>query len=268
MLAENIETSFPPAGHKTRPIFDQTTPETSESNQSMKKNLLLSAAILLAGSLIAAESGPKDDVASAAKKLGEKANYSWKTTVVVPEGAGFRPGPTEGQTEKDGFMVVKSTFGDNTMQTVMKGDKGALTGQEGEWQSLADVEKEEGFGRFRAMMARNLKTPAMQAAELAAGTKELKKDGDAFAGELTEEGAKAQLRFGPRGGGGPEITNAKGSVKLWVKEGLISKYEIKVSGKMNFNGEDRDLDRTTTVEVKDVGTTKITVPEEAKKKMS
>ena len=79
---------------------------------------------------------------------------------------------------------------------------------------------------------------------------------------------RSQLRFGPRGGGGPEITNAKGSVKLWVKEGLISKYEIKVSGKMNFNGEDRDLDRTTTVEVKDVGTTKITIPEEAKKKMS
>jgi hypothetical protein len=37
---------------------------------------------------------------------------------------------------------------------------------------------------------------------------------------------------------------------------------------MNFNGEDRDIDRTTTIEFKDAGTTKIEVPEAAQKKMS
>jgi hypothetical protein len=37
---------------------------------------------------------------------------------------------------------------------------------------------------------------------------------------------------------------------------------------MNLNGEDRDVDRTTTVEFKDVGTTKLEVPEAAKKKLS
>ena len=234
----------------------------------MKKNLLLSTALLLAGSLIAADSSPKDDVVSAAKKLGEKANYSWKTTVVVPEGSRMRPGPTDGKTEKDGFIVVTSTFGENKMETVLKGDKGAMTGQDGDWQSLADVEKEEGFGRFRAMMARNIRTPAVQGAELATGSKEIKKDGEAYGSDLTEAGAKDQLRFGPRGGDGPEISNAKGSVKFWLKDGLLSKYEIKVTGTMSFNGEDRALDRTTTVEIKDVGTTKVTVPEEAKKKLS
>ncbi|MBC8003505.1 MAG: hypothetical protein H7X97_13040 [Opitutaceae bacterium] len=233
----------------------------------MKKNLMFSAALLLAGSLIAAESSPKDDVAMAAKKLGEKTNYGWKTTVVVPEGAGFRPGPTEGKTEKDGFIVVSSTFGDNKTETVLKGEKGAVTDQDGVWQSLADVEKEEGFGRFRAMMARAIKTPAVQAAELAANSKEIKKDGDFYASELTDDGAKAQLRFGPRGGG-PEVKSAKGAVKFWLKDGLVSKYEMKLTGTMNFNGEDRDIDRTTTVEIKDVGTTKVTVPEEAKKKLS
>ena len=263
-----VETSFRVECHQHRAISDQTTDTTSISTQSMKKNLLFSTALLLTGSLFAADSSPKDDVVSAAKKLGEKANYSWKTTVVVPEGAGFRPGPTEGKAEKDGFIIVSSTFGDNKTETVLKGDKGAVTDQDGNWQSLADVEKEEGFGRFRAMMARNIRTPAVQAAELATGSKELKKDGDAFSSDLTEEGAKAQLRFGPRGGGGPEISSAKGSVKFWLKDGLIAKYEIKVTGKMNFNGEDRDLDRTTTVEIKDVGTTKVAVPDEAKKKLS
>ena len=136
----------------------------------MRPSVLISALALAVGAL-SANASPKDDVINAAKKLGEAPNYSWKATVVVPEGAQFKPGPTEGQTEKDGYTYVKSSFGDNTMETLVKGDKGALTTQEGGWQSLADAEKEEGFIRFRAAMARNYKTPAVQAAELAAGAK-------------------------------------------------------------------------------------------------
>jgi hypothetical protein len=236
----------------------------------MKKRILFSPIALMTISLIAADSSPKDDVTAAAKKLGEKPNYSWKTTVVVPEGAQFRPGPTDGKTEKDGFTHVTTRFGDNTAQTVLKGDKGAVTNQEGEWQSLAEAEQEEGFGRFRAMMARNLKTPSVQAADLAAASKDLKKDGDAYSGDLTEDGAKTFLTFRPRGAGGdgPAVSNAKGSVKFWLKDGGLSKYEFKVTGKVSFNGNDRDVDRTTTVEIKDVGTTKVEVPEGAKKKLS
>jgi hypothetical protein len=36
---------------------------------------------------------------------------------------------------------------------------------------------------------------------------------------------------------------------------------------VSFNGNDRDIDRTTTVEIKDVGTTKIQVSDDAKKKL-
>ena len=116
---------------------------------------------------------------------------------------------------------------------------------------------------------RNIKTPAVQAADLAAAAKDLKKEGDAYSGDLTEEGAKTLLTFRPRGGGdGPTVSNAKGSVKFWLKDGELSKYEFKVTGKVSFNGNDRDVDRATTVEIKDVGTTKVNVPEEAKKKLS
>src|SRR6476659_1174463 len=74
---------------------------------SMKKQIAIVALTAFAGSLLAAENGAKEEVTSAAKKLGEKSNYSWKTTVVVPESAQFKPGPTEGKTEKDGFTHVK-----------------------------------------------------------------------------------------------------------------------------------------------------------------
>jgi hypothetical protein len=40
-----------------------------------------------------------------------------------------------------------------------------------------------------------------------------------------------------------------------------------VQGTVSFNGNDRDVDRTTTVEIKDVDTTKIQVSDDAKKKL-
>ncbi len=40
----------------------------------MKKNLLFSVTTLLAGSLLAADSSPKDEITAAAKQLGEKPN--------------------------------------------------------------------------------------------------------------------------------------------------------------------------------------------------
>jgi hypothetical protein len=236
----------------------------------MKKQIVIMALTAFTGSLLAADTGPKDEVINAAKKLGEKDSYSWKTTVAVPESAQFKPGPTEGKTEKDGFTCVKMSFGGNTTELVKKGDKAAFTNQDGEWQTPADVENEQGPARFMAGMARNFKAPTAQAAEVAGATKELKKDGDVYAGDLTEQGAKELMRFrrGGGGGNGPEIKDAKGSAKFWLKDGVLSKYEYKVTGSMNFNGNDIDVDRTTTVEIKDVGKTKIEVPEGAKKKLS
>ena len=243
----------------------------------MKTNVLLGTIALLAGSLIAADSGPKDDIKGAAKKLADKSNYSWKTTVAVPDGGGgggrFRPGPTEGKTEKDGVTYLSMTRGDNTIEAVLKGGKGALKLQDG-WQSLAEATADDGGqpgpGRFIGRMMQNFKAPAVEAADLVGKVKDLKAAEGVYSGDLTEDGAKSLLTFGGRGGGGggPEISDAKGTLKLWIKDGILSKYEYKVQGKMSFNGNDRDIDRTTTTEIKDIGTTKIEVPDEAKKKLS
>jgi hypothetical protein len=158
------------------------------------------------------------------------------------------------------------TFGENKMEVVVKGDKAAVLNQEGAWQSAAELENAEGPGRFLAMFARNVRTPAVQAAELASFAKDLMKDADAFSGELTEEGAKTLLRF-RRGGDGPTAKNAKGSVKFWLKAGNLAKYEYKVQGSVTFNDNDIAVDRTTTVEIKDVGKTKVDVPDAAKQKL-
>ena len=226
------------------------------------------AATLLALSLIAADSDPKDEVSGAAKKLAEKDNYSWRLTVVVPEGAPFRPGPTEGKTEKDGYTLLTVSMGDNTTRAVLKGGKAVATNPGGDWQTLSELENSEGPTRFIAIRLRTFKAPAEQAADIGAGAKDLKKNGDTFTGDLSEECAKKLLTFRPSQGEGPTVSNASGSVKFWLKDGVLSKYEIKVKGTVSFNGNEFDNDRTTTVEIKDVGSTKVEVPAEAKKKLS
>ncbi len=233
----------------------------------MKPTVLFSAAaVLVATTLVAADSNPKDEVTSAAKKLGEAANYSWRSTVAVPEDAPFKPGPTDGKTEKGGVTLLAMNFGDNDIKAVLKGEKAAASNPEGEWRSLEELADAEGPGRFMAMFLRNFKAPAAQSAELASFSKDLKKDGDAYASDLTEEGARAFLTF--RRGGNSTVSNPRGSVKFWIKDGALAKYEFHVKGSVNFNGRDFDQDRTTTVLIKDVGSTKITVPEEAKKKLA
>jgi hypothetical protein len=237
----------------------------------MKRNILFGTMALLAGSLLAANAAPKDDVTAAAKKLAGAGNYSWKSTVDMGPNAPFTPGPTEGKTEKDGFTWLSMSFNDNTSEGVMKGGKVAVKTDEG-WKTTEEGGGGGGFnpGTMIARRMQTLKVPAAEIEDLVSKTTDIKKDGDVYSGDLTEDGAKSLLTFGGgrRGGNPPPApTGAKGSVKFWVKDGTVTKYEIKVQGKVSFGGEDRDMERTTTIEIKDVGTTKLDVPDDAKKKL-
>src|SRR5689334_12537930 len=205
----------------------------------------------------------KDDVKAAAKKLADTDGYSWRTST---EG-GFAS-TTEGKTQKDGLTHLSMTMRDNTIDIVIKGDKAAIKTQDG-WKSASEAAEEQGPGRFLARMAQNFKSPAAQAQEIADKTDKLDKSDDAVAGTLSEEGAKSLLTFGGRrqGGQGPQVSDAKGSVKFWIKDGTLVKMQTNVTGKMTINNEDRDVNRTTTVEFKDIGSTKVDPPAEAKEKL-
>jgi hypothetical protein len=231
----------------------------------MKSLLVIATALAATANLFAAG---LDDVKSAAQKLAASDNYSWTQSM---ESTQFSPPPSHGKTEKGGFTYMKFAMRDNTVEAYVKGGKGAIKTEDG-WQSLDEAANASGDnGRFRFMARRMqaLKVPAAEAEDLATKSKELTKTEGVYAGDLTEEGAKSLLAFGGRRGGqAPEPRNAKGTVKFWIKDGVLTKYQYKVQGTVTFNGEDRDVDRTTTVEIQDVGATKVTVPDEAKGKIS
>lgn len=243
----------------------------------MKRTLI--PALLLALAPAAFAEGAGDDVKAAAKKLAEAGSYTWTTTSPGRDGG---PGMnSEGKTDKSGAACLKNTFGDRTTETIIKGGKAAVKTEEG-WKSGEELAaapapggggNRGGFGRFAARMAENYKAPAETVAALIDGARELKKDGDTISGDLTEEAAKAQMTFGRGRRGGdnsnppPGPQNAKGSVKFWIKDGVLSKYEVTVSGTVEFQGESRDINRTTTTEFKDVGSTTLEIPAEAAAKL-
>jgi hypothetical protein len=238
----------------------------------MKKNLLIGLAMLASGSLFAADSTPTDDVTAAAKALGDQPNYSWRTTVDAGANARFRPGPTDGKTEKDGYTKLSMTFNDNTTEIVIKGGKVAIKGDSG-WQSGEEASQDNGGGGFNrgtfmVRMAQNFKAPAAEVASLAGQATNLMAGTNGISGDLSEDGAKALLTFRRGGtGNGPTVTNPKGSVTFWIADGKLAKYQTHVTGTVSFNGNDRDVDRTSTTEIKDIGSTKLEVPEDATKKL-
>lgn len=300
----------------------------------MKRNVLVAALALAAGSLLAAD--PKDAVTAAAKKLADGGNFSWKQTVddaaAAGGGGGFTMGPTSGKAA-NGFVYQSISFNDNAIETVTKGTNGARKGgfggfgggggggdQAATWQTFEEAAAAAaanggggpggGFGGGGRRGGRGggaaIALPTDAIPGLLADMKEVKMDGDVYSGDLKDDTAKSRAgtrggfggggglaagaggsnapagggRGGFGGGGGgfggggggftpPEVTGAKGSVKFWVKGGVLAKVELKVTGKTtDFNGDPSDINRTTTVEFTDVGTTKLPVPDDIIKKIS
>lgn len=226
------------------------------------KKLLFGTALLIAGALAGAYADPAGDVTSAAQKLAAGTNYSWRTTVTVPEGSRFRPGPIDGKV--DGNLTdIKLSMRDNHTEIIMNGTNTAVTDpDDGTWEKLSDVDT-QGAGRFLTYMVQNFKAPPAQAIDLVSDAQSLQQSGNSYSGALTEEGAKNLLTF--RRGGNAQITNSSGTVTFSVDDGVLAKYEYHVKGSIKFGGEEHPIDRDTTVEIKDVGKTTIDVPDDAKK---
>ena len=115
------------------------------------------------------------------------------------------------------------------------------------------------------------KAPGVESAALSEKLKDVKEAEGVISGELKEEAVKELLERGARrreGQDPPKIADPKGSTKFWLQGGAITKYEVNIQGKVTAGDRDIDVNRTITVEIKDVGSTKLDLPAEAKAKMT
>jgi hypothetical protein len=237
----------------------------------MKKVTATTLFAIVAGSLLAADG--KADIEAAAKKLAEKANYSW--TAKTESESQFREGDRDGKIDKAGYTVLNMAGRDNQqIQAVLKGDKAVIKSGD-TWETAealaANEDQENRRMRFVARRLQGFKAPHAEAQDMIKHTKELKKDEDGiYVGQLTPEGLKAVYARGFRRGGDAgetDVSGLNGRVKFWLKDGALSKYSRHVNGSMKFGERDVEIDTTTTTEIKEVGSTKVTVPDEAKKKL-
>ncbi len=256
--------------------------------------------VVLAGSVVAAHAGPKEDILAAVQKLGSADNYSWDTTI---EG-GFGGGQS-GKTQKDGLTNLSLEMRDNSVEVFMKGKKVAIK-MDDQWQTLEEAIQSgaDNGGGFNpttmiGRMISRFRVPTNQAAGFLDQLTNYKPADGGFTADFTPDAAKAQVRppMGRRGQGGPgggpggpgggpggpgggppgggqggppaaEVKDAAATAQFWIdKDGYLTKVQIHVTGTVTVNDEDRDIDRTTTIEIKDIGTTKIDVPKEAADKL-
>lgn len=263
----------------------------SPASHSMKPFLPIAAILAMTSAVRAGDGAPGDQVKAAVQKLADAPNYSWQVTVPSGEKSRFTPGPVEGMTEKGGLTRWKMSFGDRCAEAFTKGDRVAVKTDEG-WAKPEerrppppgkgdappppDGERRKGDRPqgsktgFLAHRLQSMKAPALMAADLAGKVTSFKVAGDEFSGELSAEAVKELLAFGHRrdsrnGHAPPEPENPRGSVTFSLKDGQLLKMELRLAATMHFNGSEVALDRFTRIEIKDVGTTKLDIPAEAKK---
>jgi len=221
--------------------------------------------MIAACSAQAAESQAIETATRGALKLEQEKNYAWvSTSQSAPETRTWRQGPTEGKTEKGGYTYVTFTLGDNTILMGFKDKKAAISWAD-RWQGAEELQGDYAWIGDRL---RTYKLPASEATFLAKHSRNLKEDASgSLAGELDEAALKWLLTRGRQ-----EITDVakvKGSVQFWLQNGRLAKYEYVVQGALALKPDEPEvkLHRTTTVEIKNVGSTKVDVPREAAEKL-
>ncbi len=232
----------------------------------MKKELLVFT--ILAGLAGASQAEPTEDLANAAKKLSSAKNYTWSSSRAFGD---REPRTTTGQMGSGGHTLLKIPMRDSSIEVLIRNEKAAIKTDAG-WQLASSEAKgdENRRLRFLARMATGYEAPTKRVAELIAGIADLKVEEGAYHGTLTEDAAKKLLTFRRRGRGQggeqrepPAINGASGSVKIFIKDGVLTKYELNVRGKVTFNDQERDMNRTTTVEFSKVDSTSFEIAEEA-----
>ncbi len=93
-------------------------------------------------------------------------------------------------------------------------------------------------------------------------------EGEIISGTLTQIGA--ELLIVPPGSKDAPPEGATGTFRLWIKDGMVTKYELHLSAKTAPGGRAvrGGFSETTTVVLTDIGSTPFNVPEAAKRKLT
>lgn len=248
------------------------------------------AAAFMAG---VAEADPTDTAIVAAMKLADQPNYSWTATIVRDA----RSYTIEGKTIVGGYTQVtvpanvampanpdlRGRVGrgssDSEVAAIFKGDEKHVVETAEGWMTPEELSSlppapRTGSGRRRGLvnelpLSFAISQPHEDIGIIIGSSTGIKVDGAIVSGRLSDTGAKLLLI--PPGQDNVTPEQAIGSFKLWINDGMLTRYEVQLAGTVVVTaGKNRREVKTTqtiAIELKDIGSTKLTVPAEAKIKL-
>ncbi len=238
---------------------------------------LAAAALFALFAYAATAAEPTVEAIVAASKLLDAPNYSWTTTTMRDK----RSSMADCKIQVGGYALVSLPLSPAIRRVLGIADEGmdedltAVFDQTGNcviktsrkgW--LAPTELPRRISRSSSGFS--IAYPHEELAVIIANYTELKNEGQFVSGTLSETGAKlllvkpAQTDLVPRA--------AKGTFRLWLKDGRLDSYEVQLEGTMvnlkaNSNASPLVDHVTTNTVIKDVGRTQFDVPQAAREKL-
>lgn len=119
-----------------------------------------------------------------------------------------------------------------------------------------------GYSNLQTTLSR----PHEEIGVIVGGATEWKVEGDMVSGTLPE--TTAMLLLVHPGQKDIEPKRAAGTFRFWIQQGVLVKYETKLEGVLVVNGREVAVHQTATTTFSQVGTTRVDVPAEAKRKLA
>lgn len=236
----------------------------------MRKLLALA---LLAG---VAAADDKEDVGRAAAKTGQLANYTFKITASV-EGGFFMDLEFEGAHDsKVGSLTRGLLPGGFGELTIARSAKAVVFRREGgEWNTADDTAAQLGqAGAYLVQYFAKTPPPHEEIAGCEKYFSQIKRikdeQGLRYTGELSKDGVAyynpiRTIQHDER----IKELEASGSATLWVDEtGALSRWEIKITARVEVDGSEYEATITRTVTLSNVGKAKVELPKEALEKLN
>jgi hypothetical protein len=245
---------------------------------------VLGVILLLYGNFInaalATDISARESAIAAAQRLSVASNYAWQATIRPPHISNAVQRTMNGRTEKSGYTLITDSIGSEVVARVAwKGTNIVGHNSEGRWIPyffpyrltphrsppinvtdfpMVAIPDYSGLDSVSLDMA-PIKTPAVDIAQLLGEALEVKNEVDGFSGDLTGAAVFALLT----GEGVGEISGEKaGRLRIWVLDGCVVKYEYSAKVILASGGVRQ---ASAQIVIKDIGTTKVEVPEEALK---
>jgi hypothetical protein len=220
---------------------------------------------MIATILAAAVALQSEELADATKKSATMESYTFKEETKAGKGK-HQPGAAEGRYQKDQAMAFKIGSAEGFKKA------GLIIYKDGEeWKKVEKAQKGEKKQTPAAAGISAVKLPHEELEGFEKNFEKVEKSAEKdnnctlWTGTLTPAAARTLVSTGGKKEAKTTSTYS-GTAKVWVNDqGVIVKYEIL----SHMKGEDKkgpvELDITKTVVITEVGTTKVEVPEEAKK---